>query len=153
MVTKFINSDKSPRPLVEADLRPLIRDRKFSYAAVIPPDVLSESRLGLRLKFLSDPRNDIENQIVNGLLQKTIFSNVPELLSQSLQASAKKYLGSPKRSRFNSSIAGAVAQEFGGDPAVIQHDMEQGDFGLDKLAAVSSTPGSRQAAGGDIFPG
>ena len=151
VVTEFVNPDKTTRPLTEADLRSLIHDREFSYALVVPPDLLSDSRLGLHLKILSDPRNDIESQIVNGILQKTIFSNVPQLLGQSLQASAKKFLGSPNLARFNNAIAGAVAQAFGGDPAEIQRNMEQGSLGLDKLVARGATTGGRQPAGADFL--
>ena len=53
-------------------------------------------------------------------------------------------------SEFNSSVAGAIARAFGGDPARIQHDLAQGNFGLDELAAGASTGGG-QTAGGDIF--
>lgn len=152
VVTKYVNADKTLRPLTEADLRPMIRDRQFSYALVLPSDLLSDSRLGLHLKILSDPRNDVENQMVNGLLQKTIFSNVPQLLGQSLQARAKKYLGSPKLNQLNHTVSGAIAGAFGGDPTVIQRDIEQGNFGLDALtAAGGSTPGGGSPAGGDIF--
>jgi len=152
VITTCANPDKTTRALSEADLRPMIRDRKFSYALVIPPDVVSDERLGLHLKFLSDPRNDIESQMVNGLLQKTIFSNVPQLLGQALQARAKKFLGSPKLSQFNHGIASTVAQAFGGDPAVIERDMQQGNFGLDALGSGSAATGGKgEPAGGDIF--
>ncbi len=151
VVTNFVNPDKTTRLLTEADLRPLIRDRKFSYALVIPSDVISESHLGLHFKILSDPRNDIESQTVNGLLQKTIFSNAPQLLGQALQARAKQFIGNAKSDQFNNSIAGAIARAFGGDPARIQHDMEQGNFGLDALTADGAPTGGGQTAGGDIF--
>src|SRR6478735_6866930 len=36
VITEFTNPDKSTRPLTEADLRPMIQDRRFSYALVIP---------------------------------------------------------------------------------------------------------------------
>src|SRR5207248_640195 len=91
--TTKINSDKSETPLTEADARAMIHDRQFHFAVVIPKDVVADNGAGLHLKILSDPRNAIESQTVNGLLQKTIFSNVPELLGQSLQARAKKTLG------------------------------------------------------------
>jgi ABC-2 type transport system permease protein len=155
VVTTVTNPDKSTRALTEADLRPMIRDRRFSYALIIPPDLLSEERLGLHLKILSDPRNDIESQTVNGILQKTIFSNVPQLLGQSLQASAKKFLGGPGLARFNHTMAGTVAQTFGGDAAVIERDMQQGGFGIGALGSDSpASPASNakaEAAGGDIF--
>src|SRR6478736_5508528 len=53
IVTEFTNSDKTKRPLTEADLRPLIQDRQFSYALVLPADLIVENRFGLRLVLLS----------------------------------------------------------------------------------------------------
>ena len=158
ILTKFVNPDKTTRPLTEADLRPMIRDRQFSYALVIPPDLLSDSRLGLHLKILSDPRNDIESQIVNGLLQKTIFSNVPQLLGQSLQARAKKYVGTAETDTFNRAIVRDVVATFGGDPDRMLASMRNGDFGFDQLTqrlatATGSTgqAGPTEGAGTDIF--
>src|SRR4051812_5040966 len=57
VITEFTNPDKTKRPLTEADLRPMIHDRQFSYALVIPADLISENRFGLHLIVLSDPRN------------------------------------------------------------------------------------------------
>lgn len=132
VITTFENPDKSERPLTEDDLRPMIRDREFRFAVVIPKDLIREDGIGLHLKILSDPRNEIETQEVNGLLQKTIFSNVPELLGQSLQARAKDFLGDASFKKFNGAIASAVADNFGGDKERIQRKIESGDFGLTK---------------------
>ena len=133
VLTQYVNPDKTTRPLTEADLRPMMRDRQFRFAVVIPPDMVPENSIGLHLKILSDPRNEIETQTVNGLLQKTIFSNVPELLGQSLQARAKKFLGDARLDQFNSAIAGAVSGTFGGDREKIQQSIASGDFGLGRL--------------------
>ena len=152
VITQFVNPDKSVRLLTQADLRPMIRERQFSYAVVIPADLLSDDRFGLHLKILSDPRNDIESQIVNGILQKTIFSNVPQLIGQSLQTRAGKFIGPSRMGQFNHAVAGAVAQAFGGDSAVIERNMEQGNFGFGSIASSASTPGeSGSPAGADIF--
>ena len=150
VLTKHVNADQTTRPLTEDDLRPMMRNNEFRFALVIPADLMRADEIGLHLKILSNPRNEIETQTVNGILQKTIFSNVPQLLGQSLQARAKAYLGSPALSRFNGSIAGTVATTFGGDPAVIQRDIEQGNFGFGELAAGSAAPGGGKA-GADIF--
>ena len=132
LYTKFVNPDKTTRPLTEADLRPMMQapDADFRFALVIPADVVSDEEFGLHLKIFSNPRNEIETQTVNGMLQKTIFTNVPQLLGQSLQARAKKFLGAPRFKQFNSTIAGAVAAGFGGDKDKIQRDIESGNFGL-----------------------
>ena len=92
---RVIAVDYTAKPehlLTEADARRLIHDREFNFALVIPRDFVPDRGVGLRLKILSDPRNEIETQTVNGILQKTIFTNVPQLLGESLQASAKKIL-------------------------------------------------------------
>ena len=138
VLSKFVNPDKSTRPLTEADVRAMMRDTDpdFRFALVIPADLISTKTIGLRFKILSNPRNEIETQTVNGVLQKTIFTNVPELLGQSLQARAKEFLGDARLGKFNGAIAGAVASTFGGDKAQIERDIASGDFGLGQLNAA-----------------
>lgn len=148
VVTTFNNADKTTRPLTEADLPPLMRANAFRFAVVIPTDLVRTDEFGLHLKILSNPRNEIETQMVNGILQKTIFSNVPQLLGQSLQARSKKQLGDKRQDQFNGSIADAVAKAYGGDPAKIKQDMEKGDFGLGELVGGSSAAGG---SGGEDF--
>jgi ABC-2 type transport system permease protein len=100
------------------------------------------------MKFLFNPRNEIEAQMVNGLLQKTVFSNVPQLLGQSLQKHARGLLGSERFERFNRTIANTVADNFGGDREAIYQRSIAGDFGLGSFGAgpgekaVPATPPS-----------
>lgn len=141
VITDFENPDKTRRPLTEADLRPLIRDRKFSYALVIPADLIADNRLGLHLAVLSDPRNDIETQMVNGLLQKTIFTSAPQLMGQMLQSRARGMVGSERMDRFNQVIADNAARTFGGDPAEILKTIQQGD-----IAAIGTNSNSDEVA-------
>jgi ABC-2 type transport system permease protein len=135
VVTQYVAADKSTRPLAEGDLRPLMRADEFRFALVIPKDIIRSDGIGIHLKTYSNPRNEIEAQTVNGLLQKTLFSNVPELLGQSLEARARAAVGSEHLERFNSAIASAVAREFGGDPNRIKADMSVGNFGFRRIGA------------------
>ncbi len=137
VITDFTLPDQSTRPLTEADLRPLMQrpGADFRFAVVIPADLIRENALGLHLKFLSNPRNEIETQTVNGILQKTIFSNVPELLGQSLQARAKKILGERGLDRFNDGLTAAISSAFGADPADTKRLLTSGDFGLGELSS------------------
>ncbi len=146
--TEFINPDKTRRPLTEAELRPLMQKAgaDFRFAVVIPADVISDTTFGLHLKFFSNPRNEIETQTVNGLLQKTIFSNVPELIGQSLQSRAKNLLGSARLERFNDSLATAVSSAFGGDRAEIERQIATGDFGFNEPG--KATPDANAPAAG-----
>jgi ABC-2 type transport system permease protein len=148
--TTMENSGPTGRLLTEDDLGPLMRANEFRFALVIPKDVVRESGFGLHLRILSNPRNEIETQTVNGLLQKTIFSNVPELLGQSLQANAKGILGSARFAQFNRAMAGAITGAFGGDPARVQQQIASGDFGVGRLGNGRGA-GGPAAGGGDFL--
>ncbi|WP_438481865.1 ABC transporter permease [Oleiharenicola lentus] len=130
VLTNFVAPDKSTRPLTEEDLRPLMKANEFRFALVIPRDLIRVDDFGIRIKILSDPRNEIETQTVNGILQKTIYANVPQLLGQSLQNAAKLVIGAENAGKFNAKIASAVAGSFGGDAATIQKNMEAGKLSL-----------------------
>jgi ABC-2 type transport system permease protein len=135
VVTRKINPDKSERPLVATDLRLLIRDRQLQYALLIPADVIARDRIGVNLEIYSDPRNPIETQMVSGMLQKTIFSSVPELLGESLKARAKNSIGEGRLEEFNRRMAHTVADTFGGDREQILARIQRGVFDLEDLAA------------------
>ena len=121
------------RPLTEDDVRAGLHDNWYRYALILPVDLVPDDSFGVHMKFLFNPRNEIESQMVNGLLQKTIFSNVPQLLGQSLQKSARRFLGNERFERFNRTIANTVASNFGGDPEKIYQRALSGDLGFSEL--------------------
>jgi len=153
VITEFVNPDKSARPLTEADLRPMLRGAGADthFALVIPTDLISASGFGLHLKILSNPRNEIETQTVNGILQKTIFTAIPELLGQSLQASTRNALGEERFKQFNAAIAGAVSNSFGGDKEEIQRSLEAGDLVLAPARKSDGTPSQNVGSSADLF--
>jgi len=142
IVTELKNADGTRRPLTEADVRAGIKDNDYHFALILPADLLPENAFGVRMKFLSDPRNEIEAQMVNGLLQKTVFSHVPELLGASLQREARRFLGSPRLQSFNRTMADTVADYFGGDREEIFARMNSADFGFRALGQAS-TPAAK----------
>jgi ABC-2 type transport system permease protein len=154
IVTEFTEPDKTKRPLTEGDLRPLMQapGAPFRFALVIPADVIREDDLGLRLKIFSNPRNEIETQTVNGLLQKTIFSNVPELMGQSLHMQTKRLIGDERFTQFTGGIAAAVSGAFGGDQAEIEKRISAGDFGFGDLSERSSADNGPAGKAG-VAPG
>jgi len=145
VVSRYVNRDRSTRPLEEADLRPLMRADDFRFAVVIPADVVSAQAPGIHLKIYSNPRNEIEAQMVTGILQRTLFASVPELLGQSLQARARARVGGERLDRFNAAVAGAVARTFGGDEEALRARMADGDLGLGQLG------GGGTGRGGDML--
>jgi ABC-2 type transport system permease protein len=133
VITTYDLGKGATRPLTEADVRAGLHDNWYRYALILPADLLPDNGFGVHLRFLFNPRNDIESQMVNGLLQKTVFSNVPQLLGQSLQKSARRFLGDERFERFNRTMANTVADNFGGDREEIYQRNIAGDFGLGKL--------------------
>lgn len=151
VITRYVNSDKTERPLTEADLKPMMRDNQFRFAVVLPADLTSDNRIGLHLKILSNPRNDIETQMVSGILQKTIFSNAPQLLGQSLQRRAKTLVGDSRLQGFNRTLATNIAGTFGGDPDKILADIREGNIGLDPLDGSAMAANSTGSKATDFF--
>ncbi len=153
VITETSGADGTPRRLTEADVRTELDQNKYRFALILPADLLSDERIGVRVKFLSNPRNDIEAQMVNGLLQKTIFSNVPQLLGQSLQRSARHALGAERYEGFNRGMAATIASAFDLDPARVQEQLESGALipGLSggNGGSASGEPGSPAATAPD----
>lgn len=102
-------------PVSEDDARAAIKNNEYHFALVIPSDLISEKQIGLHLRLLSDPRNDIENQVVSGILQKTLFTNVPNLFMKSLEKRAEGKIGAARYEDFRRKISASIAQSFGGD--------------------------------------
>ena len=150
VITDTTNADGTARPLKEEDVTAFMKDRNVRFALVIPADLVSSERFGIHLKFYSNPLNEIETQTVNGLLQKTIFANVPQIFGQSLQDYARGRMGNERIDQFNGRIADAVADTFGADRTQVVHDINNGNFGLRELGkdvdAAPATPGAAGAA-------
>jgi ABC-2 type transport system permease protein len=149
VITEQSDKDHAARPLQESDLRPLMHENKFRFALVIPRDLVSSTTLGLHLKIYSNPRNEIETQMVNGILQKTLFASVPQLLGQSLQARAQTLIGSDKLKAFNRATASNVASAFGGNAEEIERQIAEGHFGLGQVGEAPNTAPGTTAASAD----
>jgi ABC-2 type transport system permease protein len=140
VITTFDLGKGASRPLTEADVRAGLHDNWYRYALILPADLLPDNAFGVRMRFLFNPRNEIESQMVNGLLQKTVFSNVPQLLGQSLQKNARRFLGDERFEQFNRTIANTVADNFGGDREEIYRRNIAGDFGFGAVSQPQAKP-------------
>ena len=93
------------QPLTEPDVREMMRTGNLRYALVFPPDTQGDQFAGVKLKFLNNPRNEIEAQTVNGLIEKTIYSSAPQALIASVQNLGKNYIGAENYDKFSSRFA------------------------------------------------
>ncbi len=131
--------------LTEAEVRQQMQNGSLRFALVFPGEE-ADNAFGVHVRFLNNPRNEIETQMVTGLVQKTIFTAAPQAVFQSLQKQATRAVGAPTMSAFNHNLAGAIAQAFGGDVAAIEKKIGQGDVGLSNQA-----PNDKASATGNFL--
>ncbi len=126
---KVITTDeqtKGAKPLTETQVRERMRAGSLRFALIFPPDAQSDARFGLKLKFLNNPRNEIETQTVRGLLEKTVFTTAPQALLGSLQKRAANFIGQANLDQFNHSLANSIAQAFGGETDQLYAQLSSG---------------------------
>ena len=102
-----------------ASIKDFVRNGKATAALVIPLDAYTDTSPGLKLNFYYDPKNEIEMQVVQGLIQQAVFSQVPTLLQQSGYRQAERYLGKGAGAKFRSDAAALVSRYFKIDTAVL----------------------------------
>ena len=100
-------------PFTEDSLRQGIVDHDYNFAVIIPVNFIKEDGIGLRLTFISNPRNDIETQMVNGLLQKAVFTKMPQLLAPQLDAWQEQTMGADGYDSFNKGLAELLNDNIG----------------------------------------
>ena len=120
--------DEKEVPLTEARVREQMKAGSLRFAIVFPPDTQNDESFGLKLKFLNNPRNEIETQTVTGLVQKTIYTSAPQALLSSLQKKGANFIGQQNFDQFNHAIANAAARAFGGDANAIYENLSKGQF-------------------------
>jgi ABC-2 type transport system permease protein len=138
--------DESKRPLTREDAVDFLNNNasSFRFALIFPEDLIGED-FTLNLKLLYNPQNGTENQIVQGLLQRTLFTHGFKVLLNS-----STVLGGEIEA-FNRELADLISDSFGGDPDEILEDLESnGLFGFGSSGAEkSSAEGESSAEGAD----
>ena len=120
-----------------SSIQEYVRKGNVAAALVIPSDAYTDTSFGLKLKFYYDPRNQMEMQILQGVLQQTIATQLPQIFLRSGQLAAREYLGPHAGNSFNGEIAGVVGKYFNVDPERILQ------FRLDDSSHVIQSSGQR----------
>lgn len=126
VITRFRpDKDSDWEPITEEQARSLlIREASFyRYALVFPEDLFAEG-FGMNLRFIYNPQNAIENQMVQGMMQRNLFTNAFPLLMDHLALE----LGTEVLGIFNDDLAKAISRSFDVDLELIRQHLEQGWF-------------------------
>lgn len=131
VITTWDDGNGAEVILTEERARELIRNNRLRFALVFPPDTVSDDTFGLKIKYLNNPRNDIETQTVTGLLQKVIFTSAPTALMDGLRRRAENFIGTAATATFYDNLAGIIATAFGLEVDQVRADLDNGalDFG------------------------
>ncbi len=118
-----VDAEGAQQPFDEASLRQGIKDHDFNFALIVPTDFIKSDGIGLKLKLLYNPRNDIETQMVNGLTQKAIFTKLPQLLAGQVDDYSRREMGSERYDQFLDGMAAAVALAMDADYDEVRANM------------------------------
>ena len=97
----------------EAKAIEYIKGGKRAAAVVLPEDFLSDTSITMNIKFYYDPRNEIESSIIQGGIQRTIFTQLPQIFPSLLTRQANEFLGTEEGEGFRSDMAEIVSDYFG----------------------------------------
>ena len=124
IIKSYINDKGKEVKFDTNSVKDFIRRGNASAALIIPEDAYTDTSTSLRLKFYYDPKNAIEMQMIQGLLQQTIMTEIPSVFTSSMQRKAESYLGMEKGSSFNRQIASVISKYYNVDTSVILHGMK-----------------------------
>ncbi len=123
LIKTYKNDEGKEVKFDTTSIKEFVRTGKASSALVIPKDAYTDTSFGLKLKYYFDPKNEMESQITQGLLQQTVMSQIPEIFNSSMMHRSEEYLGKLKGKTFNRKMATLVSQYFDVDTSKILHSM------------------------------
>jgi ABC-2 type transport system permease protein len=119
IIKSYKDSAGQERAFDTTSIKEFVRNGNAVAALVIPLDAYLDTSFGLKLRYYYDPKSDIETRVVDGLLQQTIFSQIPQIVTQGGQQMAKRLLGKTRGREFNRGIASLVGKYFNVDTSLI----------------------------------
>jgi len=102
-------------------IKRFVQTGKATAAVVLPADAFADTSLGLKVKFYYDPKNEIEMQVVQGLVRQVMYGQMPAIINQSMQRQSEKYLGTKSGQAFNRNVASLVSKYFHVDTSLIMN--------------------------------
>ncbi|MEX0330562.1 MAG: ABC transporter permease [Puniceicoccaceae bacterium] len=149
VLTKRTISEEESVPLDREYAASLLKSDagSYRYLLVFPKDLVDEE-FGLNMELLYNPQNTIEYNIVQGILQKTLFARAFPLLLESSDYGLDDEL----RQSFDLGLAEVISEHFGGDPELILEEIQSDGFwAMSELGSGGEAAG--EGSGTDIFSG
>jgi ABC-2 type transport system permease protein len=112
-VMKTYQDDQGKQvPFDTVSIKRFVQTGGASAAVVLPTDAFTDTSVGLKMKFYYDPKNELEFQVVQGLIKQVAYAQFPAIINQSMQRQSEKYLGAKSGQAFNRGVASLVSKYF-----------------------------------------
>ncbi len=105
--------EKNERKINEEIAQKFVKTGKYSTALIVPVDFITDTSASIHLKLYYDPSNEVEYSLIQGVIQKTIFTQLPQLFPLLFQKQVMKSLNGVKQQKFSSDIANVISKYFG----------------------------------------
>lgn len=96
LVRKFRDDDGKVVSFDTNSIKDYVRKGNAVAALVIPKDAFTDTSMGLKLKFFYDPKNDMEMQMIEGVLTQRVMTQMPSLFMTGMQHKAETFLEQTK---------------------------------------------------------
>jgi ABC-2 type transport system permease protein len=128
-------------------IKRFVQTGKATAAVVLPADAFTDTSLGLTMKFYYDPKNEIETQVVQGLIKQVAYGQMPSIIQQSALRQSEKQLGTKSGQAFNRGMASLVSKYFKVDTSYLMNPSKalargMGGTSTDSVQASSNKSGS-----------
>lgn len=131
-------SGDPPTPLTRERVTELLRTDAGSWrhALILPKDFIGGG-FGFHVELLQNPQYPFESEIVNGLIQKTLFMEGMPVLINHFQQVADEELGAGAIADFNDALAAAIANSFSLPYDEVREDLDSNWLGAFGDASLS----------------
>ncbi|MDQ8204189.1 ABC transporter permease [Pelagicoccus sp. SDUM812003] len=151
IITQIEQEGAEPIPFTRESIRQGIVDHHYNFALIIPENFVKEEGLGVRLEFLSNPKNNVEAQMINGLIQKNIFTGLPKVFAKQADAMQAEFLGDDNYRLFLDGLAALI--NLSSDEADLNlsgDDMSLTAF-LESMEEMNEAEGESGGGAGDML--
>jgi ABC-2 type transport system permease protein len=121
LIKKYKDEQGNEKRFDTNSVKDFVKKGSASAALVIPADAYTDTSLGLKLKYYYDPKNEIETQLIQGMLQKIVMESLPGMFMDNMWRRSEKYLGKDSGGQFNRQIASVIGKYYKVDTALLTH--------------------------------
>jgi ABC-2 type transport system permease protein len=121
LIKKYKDEQGNEKRFDTNSVKDFVKKGSASAALVIPADAYTDTSLGLKLKYYYDPKNEIETQLIQGMLQKIVMESLPGMFMDNMWRRSEKYLGKDSGGQFNRQIASVIGKYYKVNTALLTH--------------------------------